>query len=131
MLCAGKRKQPLKKLNKHIALLLFGIFIFPVLFQPMHVLWHKSIAEFSCSSCHFHYHLAGQAETDEESAIESCNQHCLLCDYEFSITSIPEHFVFECNIEKADKQSIISYLVQPQKPFAGNTSPRAPPVFLV
>ena len=102
-----------------------GLVFIPILFQPVHVVWHFSIGhanEPHC--CHFE-------TSDKNSCSESIQPeevHCLLCEFEFSINDLPEIscpkivipvFVFIYN-EIATQQYF--------KQVFTDKTPRAPPV---
>jgi hypothetical protein len=118
----------LRELHKHIALLVFGIFIFPILFQPVHIIWHHSHETPVCTSCHVSD--IGKQCTDQkdENSIDNQEKQCLVCSYEFSITELPEFFIFECNTDTAEESAEETPISQPCKTVCKNKTSRAPPV---
>lgn len=122
------------RFSQHIALLLFGIFFFPILFQPLHVLWHKTVDE-----AHAHHHDGGaccsipvfdkhaQEKGDVLSEKESV---CPICAYHFSVNELPVPVLFHSVVWFA-RDAFEDTLVRcfPQQILAQN-SPRAPPVLL-
>jgi len=124
-----KIKNLIIKLRKHIALLLLGIFFFPILFQSVHIFWHHSHG-YKCE--HFFYH---KKTSDNDSLTKHVNtseeeETCLICEYKFPINDSPKVFFFSttiptfvCVINEIDKQL-------PYKPVFSDKTPRAPPVLI-
>jgi hypothetical protein len=77
--------------KKHIAFILTGIFVFPLMFQPIHIVWHHSTDHVTPGdeSCCLHQNFAGDIPGESQP-----NDHCLICEYEFAVTSLPEVLVF-------------------------------------
>jgi len=118
----------LKERRKHIALYVFGIFIFPILFQPVHVIWHHSHETPVCTSCHVS-DIGGQcADPNDENSIDKQEKHCLVCSHEFSITQLPDFFIFECTIDISEELPGETPISQPCKPINKSKASRAPPV---
>ena len=115
------------RLRKHIALLLFGIFFFSILFQSVHIVWHHS------QNYKFEHYFCHHKETDKESqtkyeSISENKESCLICEYKFPINDSPKVFFFSSNIpvnayiyNEIDKQ-------QQYKQVFSDKTPRAPPV---
>ena len=118
----------LRELRKHIALYVFGIFIFPILFQPVHVIWHHSNETPVCTSCHVSDTGGQCANSKDENSIDKQEKHCLVCSYEFSITQLPDFVIFECNIDIAEELPTETPISQPCKTVCRTKTPRAPPV---
>jgi len=111
----------LGKRFKYIAVILLLIVAFPVIYQPVHIIQHNSHNRNDCSSgfCH-----AGEKPG---LPIVQENGHCLICEYEFTVTDQPVKFniSFEAlyfnELNPAKVQNLFSFDV------ILHTSPRAPP----
>lgn len=115
-------------LKKHIAILLFGIFFFPLTYQPWHVVKHHS----QKSPCH-HGCLHSKVEKkicNHGQCITSTSEKqetCPVCEYHFPIKTLPilTHF-------KSKKSSFEDQLFGLEARLAyqqvvSRKSPRAPP----
>ena len=113
---------------KNSALALLVIFVFPILFQPMHFIWHH-VHDGDCVD-HSHAHCACHFIADDSPSgpeVAPQKDRCLICDFEFSINDLPEHAVVESYIPKLvavfhekNSSGFIPAIVVVQ-------SPRAPP----
>lgn len=124
-----KNKTSLINHRKHIALLLLGIFFFPILFQSVHIVWHHA------SNHKREHHLCEQKSFDKDAfSKEAClhgkEERCLICDYKFSINDSPKRSFFNLIVpaiafvfNEADRQ-------QQYKQFFSDKTPRAPPVLI-
>lgn len=117
------------RLRKHIAFLLFGIFFFPVIFQSLHIVWHHSHG-YECEHHHCH-----KESPDKNSALNTQNlsdteNTCLICEFEFSITDVPELFI------KKKEIPVLTYTYsevatqQQYKQIFTDKTPRAPPILV-
>ena len=83
-------------INKHIASILLGLFIFPIFFQSVHIAWHQS------QSIEHKSHLSiaiGNHDIQNKPLIISHeDSFCPVCEYEFSIHHLPAVFVFEAQL---------------------------------
>lgn len=112
--------------KKHIAVIILGIFIFPITFQSIHIVWHHSHRISYNVPCHNTVDCPGSTET----AIlhSSSISHCPICEYQASINALPDISFFEaviptiCSIFK-----VLSVTKTHQEVFALK-SPRAPPI---
>jgi hypothetical protein len=109
--------------RKHIAIILLGMFIFPVVFQQFHIIRH-----------HSHDQGAGILVINQDSpdcTKVSCQRkdcHCPLCEYKFSIINMPDVFFFNAAINIIEGIEAESASSRPlQIPFS-SASPRAPPL---
>lgn len=117
------------KLRKHIALLLFGIFFFPILFQLFHIVWHHSHG-YKCE-----HTLCSQTITNTDfystgDNISENEKTCPICEYQFSINDLPKISffnavipVFACTYNEVATQ-------QQYKQVFSDKTPRAPPVLI-
>jgi hypothetical protein len=122
------------RFSKHIALLLLGILFFPILFQPLHVLWHHAVDE-----AHAHHHDGGACcsllvfdkhAQDKCEVLTEKESVCPICSYHFSMNELPVP-VFYLSVVWFAIDAFNETLVRcfPQQVIAQN-SPRAPPVLL-
>jgi hypothetical protein len=113
--------------KKHIAIVLFAIFIVPIAFQPLHMVWHHS----NDSHCH---HTCCHSEATENSIKPTLNpeskkeNHCPVCEFHFAIIEIPNNTVFkpvkqafECSVTGLETRLSFSQIISVK-------SPRAPPM---
>lgn len=107
------------KISKHITIVLLGIFVFPILFQSIHIVWHHT-RDISC-------------ETNDHKDVLSFNEnhHCPICEYQFSINQQSDFFIFKSVIPVLCfffKEPVIT---DPYQQSLSLISPRAPPLFSV
>jgi len=113
------------RLRKHIALIIFGIFFFPILFQSVHIVWHQNHKP----EHHFCHHKDNDKESQTKYESISKNEEiCLICEYKFPINDSPKVFFINsdipaiaCIYDEIDKQ-------QQYKQVFSDKTPRAPPV---
>jgi hypothetical protein len=115
------------RLRKHIALLLFGIFFFPIIYQTVHIVWHHSHG-YTCehNQCfqtitNKDLHLNGENISQKENT-------CPICEYQFSINDLPKISFFNAVIPEF---SCVFNEIATQKQYKQvftDKSPRAPPV---
>ena len=67
-----------------------GLFLFPILYQPVHILRHHS-HERPDHVCEHHHHPAGKAA--DLTQIAQKYSDCLICEYEFVIKDLPLPYV--------------------------------------
>ena len=118
--------KPVHRLKDYIAIILIGIFIFPIAFQPVHVVLHQSPGS-GCENqcCHIEATVSnGQAEMSIETPDDG---HCPICEYQFAVKDLPEDFllrtftpVMQCSLEE-----LVRDLTHPQP--KSIKTPRAPP----
>lgn len=116
-------------LRKHIAISLFGIFFYSIIFQSIHIVWHHSHG----------YKSECQLIDKETYDIDPCTfpkkiaqweKKCPICEYKFSINDLPELSSFRsiipgftCSFKEIATQ-------QHYKRVFLEKSPRAPPVLI-
>jgi len=113
--------------KNHIAILLMGIFTFPIIFQPVHILWH-----------HYHgYQGIRHSFSDESSEnniviYSETHSHqevfCPVCEFKFSINSIPKVFVFKSIVPVILLLYKVFITKEYYRQVFTNKSPRAPPL---
>jgi hypothetical protein len=116
----------LKKFKSHIAFILAGIFLFPMLVQSTHFLAHAQqhhCSGFECSNIS----LNSEALAFNPFIDAGSDDNCLICDYKISLKNIPQAFNFGFDI---DVHFMIRNLIA-EAPHIGFEShpgtPRAPP----
>lgn len=117
------------KLKKHIALLLLGIFFFPIIFQSVHIVWHHPNGyKNQCRHCE-----KETAENTSYSFAKDVSQKeniCPICEYQFSINDLPIISIFRTIIpEIACLFNEIAVQQQYNQIFSDKT-PREPPVLI-
>lgn len=117
--------------KKHIAILLFGIFFFPIAYQPYHVLKHDpSQAHCSQNCCHSYTDNKDCNDGVHFSTKSKEIEHCPICDYHFPIKIIPKLNLFK---PAASFTKCHLYELRERLPFEqtiSKKSPRAPPALL-
>lgn len=115
------------KFRKHILFLLFGIFIFPSLFQSVHILWHQlpvSECEHHCS----HSELSGKHSQTDSGNISGKEHICPICSFEFLINDLPESLIFRPVIPVFACTYSETTIPQLYKQVFADISLRAPPI---
>ncbi|MCT4603777.1 MAG: hypothetical protein N4A59_12880 [Marinifilum sp.] len=115
-------------LKKHIAILLFGIFFFPITYQPWHVLMHHSQKSECCHTCC--HSKVEKRVCDYSHCLSSTSEKqevCLVCEYHFPINILPK-----LNLFKPKNPSLEGQLFGLEARLAfqqinSKKSPRAPP----
>jgi len=117
----------LKKIKSHIAFVLAGIFIFPILVQSTHFLVHAEHHHCSGFECSINS-VNSEALAFNPFIGEGSDGNCLICDYKISLKNIPQAFNFGFDI---DVHFLIRNIIA-EAPHLGFEShpgtPRAPPV---
>lgn len=105
--------------EKYIAISFLLVFLLPVIYQPIHIIGHKGHNQ-NCSS--------GFCKVTESGhPVVQSNQHCFVCDFEFTVSDLPIEFdipvaeAFVGELMPAKIEDIFSFEV------ILHTSPRAPP----
>jgi hypothetical protein len=83
-ICKKNALQVIGK-KKNIAVLLSGIFLFPIFFQSLHIASHHHDEPGCIHSCCHTDHSQSMSEI-----FSKTEKACLLCEYEFSINDVPE-----------------------------------------
>jgi hypothetical protein len=119
----------LTRLKRHITLIGLGFFVFPIIFQSIHIVWHHSNAH-SESYTHTCCSLGKNCLPDKGSInISESDEHCPLCEYEFSVNNIPGFSVINTGIPYIIyvlNDNEIDIIYQASTSF---NPPRAPPIF--
>lgn len=119
---------------RNIAILIAGIFLFPVAYQPWHMAQHHSHDvhnhEAHGHQCdHPHHQHDHSSAADSEAPIIHTFDHCYICDYEFAVKALPGIVLAdqtpvefeELHAVEASSQyeSSVSWRIQPRAPPAG------------
>jgi hypothetical protein len=85
----------MKKTARNIAFALLVTFVFPVTFQPAHILWHYA------QSVRQGYQFDASLYSGISRICINQQRHsCPICDYVLIINSLPEHTAFNNHIPK-------------------------------
>lgn len=124
--------RPLKTVLKHIAIILLGVFLFPTLFQAVHVLSHhsandsNSVSEFVCCG---HNPLSDCSRQDGFKAPdEEKNRHCPICEYEFPVKSLPLKIKPGGNEFNLISNVVVAQCLHDEPGIPNSKQPRAPPL---
>jgi hypothetical protein len=119
----------LYKIKKHIAILLLGIFAFPIVFQSVHIILH-----------HRHNidnrHYCCQSNTQNDCtgitvAKYKTISHCPICEYQFSINKPTNLFIFKTIMPILCGVLGNSLIEKRHLKILPSKSPRAPPFLKV
>jgi len=113
--------------RKHIAILLYWIFIFPIVFQSFHIVVHHSHTDLHNHELCNH-HLPKQSISYDYVIESQHDQSCPICDYQFSINDLP-NILFLASVVPLKKGILNELEVHfPFQTLFSHKSPRAPPV---
>lgn len=122
-----KNRIELIRIKKHIALFLFGIFFYSILFPALHIVWHhKHGYKKELHYCH-------QESSEEESqahraSVSEKESPCSICEYQISIGDVSE-IPFFSSIIPVFYISYIGRVAEQQFCFVFSIkTPRAPPI---
>ena len=114
------------RLKGHIAALLIGIFIYPMVFHVMHVGVHSEDAH---SSCHDH---ESERQTEWFSILNGDpSEDCAACDYEFSVNDEPQPQLYLADIDVEAIHYFGFGVSEHELELRAVKSPRAPPARLI
>jgi len=114
----------LKNKGENIAISLLGIFLFPVIFQNLHVILHH------------HHEIAFGYDNHEERhstadyffVVSHHEQHCPIVDYKFQINNLPGYFIFDLVCPGFVGLVSVCNSEEPHRLIRSARSPRAPPL---
>ena len=114
------------RIYRYIALYLLVIFIYPLVFQPIHVVYHHKD---DCSHGCYADKTSGICETHQHDTpvFTEKDEKCPICTYEFSINTIPEHSVFKSYVPLNWNRLEQGQVVQVKQSLLNKKTPRAPP----
>jgi len=110
---------------RNIALSLLVIFVYPIFFQPLHVVWHHSHGVECCGS-----HGTCQLDHSQKhigTHLEETTDDCPICKFEFSINNLPEKSVNKFHNQEFIFKFIETKVTEFVPPFLLLKTPRAPP----
>lgn len=84
------------KYIQHIAFALLVIFIFPITYQPLHIVWHSGHGK-AAVCCH-NGECSVESNNQSGAKVDKKEDHCPICDFEFSVNSIPVYSVAENHV---------------------------------
>nr|WP_321357304.1 hypothetical protein [uncultured Draconibacterium sp.] len=115
----------MKSLKIHIAFLLLGIFVFPIAYQPYHIVRHHS-EKTDCHhpSCHLKYEKPDGLVLDiNTDGYESCP----ICDYHFPVNDLPRPLFYTPVIPIVQNSLVEIEIKRACKQVISSKTPRAPP----
>lgn len=123
---SGNNSEILRNTIRNITLFLFGIFSFPLIYQPFHVVVHHghsncSHCSVSCTEPHSDFGIAVFDVTEEK------EEPCPICNYNFPLNEIPAEFLTLQYIAIETGQVFSVPLKGYSKNIYSNLIPRAPP----
>jgi hypothetical protein len=117
------------RFKKHIAYLLFGIFFFPILFQSVHIVWHKSKANKNEHHC-CHSEACDKDSSEKTENISQKEDVCQICEFHFSLNDLPTISIFSSVIPAFTCSLNVETSRQYYRQDLIKKSPRAPPIFI-
>ena len=84
----------MKRWARNIACALLVIFVFPIIYQPLHIMWHRA-NNVACCGCGKHIVCLHSSVGKSEPQINKGKYHCPVCEYDLVINSLPEYFTFD------------------------------------
>ncbi len=124
-----KPRKHLIKQRKHIALLLFGIFFFPILFQSFHIVWHY-LHDHKREHSHCSQAITNTDFHSNNKTVSEKEKVCPICEYQFSINNLPKISFPNPAIPEIARNYIEITYQQHYKQIFSDKTPRAPPVFI-
>ena len=118
--------------KRHIVILLVGIFIFPLAYQPWHVVWHHSqelCSQHGCCQLNAE-HSAKEAVGCDGPVLNPTpekEEPCPICDYHFPVNILPKFFYYPTNNLVAESAVTDLKIRLPFQQVTSVKSPRAPP----
>jgi hypothetical protein len=110
----------LYKIKKYISVVLLGLFVFPILFQSIHIVWHHS---------HDILHTSNSLGCTNKVVCFNEDNHCPICEYQFFVNKQPNTDFFEIVIPFICNSFKETAIFQPYQQNFSLISPRAPPSF--
>jgi hypothetical protein len=116
----------MKAWKRHMVVLAAWIFLFPVLYQPVHIIQHHS-PERSDHSCDHHHHHHHKETADDAIRITQTENDCLICEYEFVIKDLPGSYeLVNAPIQYYEVKTAPAVSSEEGR-FFSQINPRAPP----
>lgn len=114
------------KHRRHIASVLFWIFLFPIIFQSIHIVWHHDRAH----QCEHHATVSDHGIHKNHPSFSETESSCAICDYHLTINGLPKSSLFSSFIPILAIKSKVTAPKLPHKIGFSNKTPRAPPAQL-
>jgi len=124
----------------YTALYLFGIFVFPIVFQPLHIIQHhghgheysEHVHEIDQNSGHTHHH---ETDCSHESVLplvslqsqDHSHDPCLICDYEFPVQDMPVSWEPVFTTYQFNEIQAVDLVLSDLQRVYSQINPRAPP----
>ena len=124
------------RIYKHITFFLLGLFLFPIVYQPVHSYWHHSVKNSQTKQI-FCNHSCSQSHDTKVTYIEKVTglytltekeDHCPLCEYQLSINNLLVISTSEYLVQKLDISYNKIVITQFIPSVVSKESPRAPPI---
>jgi len=118
----------LKDIKVHITFFILGVFIFPFIFQSIHIIRHHY--QDDSENIYFLKVKSNNHNFQKNISINllSRDNHCLICEYQFAINSLPEIQYFVINISISNSNFKEETIAEPHKQIINTKSSRAPPL---
>jgi hypothetical protein len=113
--------------KKHIALIGLGLFVFPIIFQSGHIVWHHSL-EHSEKAGHSCCSEAHTCFSDGLAQVRSDAEPCILCEFDSFINTVPLSGQFNIRVPFF---TLSFFIPSANSAFQNKTAlkfPRAPPI---
>ncbi|NPD84094.1 hypothetical protein HNS38_04950 [Lentimicrobium sp. L6] len=107
----------------HIASILFWIFLFPIIFQSIHIVWHHDHEH----HCEHELAISGKGIHQNHQAFCEKEDSCDICEYQLTINDLPRTSLFPSFIPTISFKTKEIAPKLPLKIRFSNKSPRAPP----
>lgn len=126
------------KKNIHIAAFSLGLFLFPIVYQPIHSTRHHSYnyslhdhtgCKHSCSSHSHNTKVTYKEKVTGLYTITEKADHCPICEYQLSINNLLVISTFEYLVRKLNISYNEIVITQFIPSVASKDPPRAPPIY--
>lgn len=112
--------------RRHIALVLLGVFIFPIAYQPYHTVRHHS------KDLHCH-HNCSHAKQEKPAGLHldvfsAKKEHCSICEYHFPVNDLPKLFFFTSATSILKSSNYELKIKRAYQQVVSTKTPRAPPL---
>jgi hypothetical protein len=121
----------MRRFRKLSALLLLGMFVFPIFFQPLHVIWH--VSKEALPSCVGTISTPIKFQSTDAHAYEltSVQTHCLACAFTFITKSLPANAPYTAVLTALVTTLMYDSSVETPSLVLQSTSSRAPPIWIL
>ncbi len=128
------------RINKHIAFSLLGLFLFPIIYQPVHSNWHHSVKNSQTNQIHYNHSCCSHSQTSmhtypkglsEIGPFNENEEQCPVCEYQISINNLPLLSNLNYTVRRIDINYTEVAITRFISSVVSIESPRAPPIQLV